>query len=264
MAVEALTLTRSRLEIDSQGLRGRLEGASFDISWYDVLALRLIAHEKQRQYLSLGLADRGIVLSLNTLDVDAVMRAVMEVVPENALESDAFSRLAWVRDQQQEHAALLAGVNGPTRIRIKTSMAVIGWIGMAIFLFAFLWWNEEGVALRLLFLGFALGSAFLIYAGYATVEILPESVRLIMPIWPTFAVHWDELERAETDHNGGQIVLYGSGKRMTMPGMSYWRKADQQLGNKAFFGHLQRVHVPLRKSAVAAFKLPKGARVSRS
>ena len=47
LAIDGLTLVRSRLEVDSQGLRGRLERVSFDIPWHDVLAFRLVAHDKK-------------------------------------------------------------------------------------------------------------------------------------------------------------------------------------------------------------------------
>jgi len=216
------------------------------------------------QDLLLGLADRGVSLSLKSLDTNAVMRALTEIAPDTALESDAFNRLTWVAYQQHEHAALLAGANGPMRIRVTRFVAVFGWLGLAMFLFAFLYWPEEPLALRLLFLGFTLLSAFTLYLVYATIEVLPESVRLIMPVWPTFAMRWDEVERAETDQDGNQIVLHGPGKRMTLPGPRYWQRADQELGEQAFIGHLERVNATFRTSAAAAYKLPKGTRVSRS
>lgn len=264
LAIDGLTLARNRLEVDSQGLRGRLERVSFDIPWRDVLAIGLVAHKKKQQNLLLGLADRGVSLSLKSLDRNAVMRALVDVAPGKALESDAFNRLTWVANQQHEHAALLAGATGPVRIRITRLVAVFGWLGLATFLFVFLYWNDETLALRLLFLGFTLLSAFTLYLVYATIEVFPDSVRLIMPVWPTFAMRWDEVESAETDQDGNQIVLHGSGKRMTLPGTRYWQWADQEVGEQAFAGHLERVNVPVRTSAAAAYKLPKGTRVSRS
>lgn len=263
LAIDGLTLARNRLEVDSQGLRGRLERVSFDIPWHDVLALGLVAHKK-KQDLLLGLADRGVSLPLKSLDTNAVMRALMDVAPGTALENDAFNRLTWVTNQQHKHAALLAGAHGPVRIRLSRLMAVICWLGLAMFLFIFLYWNDETLALRLFFLGFTLLSAFTLYILYATIEVLPESVRLIMPVWPTFAMRWDEVERAETDQDGNQIVLHGPGKRMTLPGPRYWRRPDRELGEQAFIGHLERVNATFRTSAAAAYKLPKGTRVSRS
>ena len=264
LAIDGLTLARNRLEVDSQGLRGRLERVPFDISWHDVLALRLVVHEKKREELLLGLADRGVSLPLKSLDTNAVMRALVEVAPSKAIESDAFNRLTWVASQQHEHAALLAGANGPVRIRVTRFVAVFGWLGLAMFLFLFLWSSDESLALRLLFLGFALLSAFTLYIAYATIEVFPESVRLIMPVWPTFAMRWDEVELAETDQAGNQIVLHGPGKRMTLPGRRYWQRADQEMGEQTFIGHLERVNATFRTSAAAAYKLPKGTRVSRS
>ena len=263
LAINGLTLARNRLEVDSQGLRGRLEGVSFDIPWHDVLALRLVAHKKQ-QALLLGLVDHGVSLSLKNLDTNAVMRALVEVAPGKALESDAFNRLTWVAYQQVEHTALLAGANGPVRIRVTRFVAVFGWLGLAMFGFFFLWWSDETLALQLFLLGFTLLAVFVLYIAYAVIEVFPDSVRLIMPVWPTFAMRWDEVERAETDQDGNQIVLHGPGKRMTLPGPRYWQRADQEVGGQAFIGHLERVNATFRTSAAAAYKLPKGTRVSRS
>lgn len=261
---EGATLARSRLEIDAQGLRGWLEHISFDVRWRDVRAVTRIASGKNEWDLLLGMAGNGVLLPLGRLQANAVLRAVAEVAPEKVLASDAFDRLGWVKKLEQEHAALLAGLYGPVRIRIKKRIAVIGWFGLVMFLLFLLWSADEGLALRLLFLGFVLAEVFVLYTASALIEITPNGVRLIMPYWPTLAIRWDELERAETDYNGGQIVLYGPGKRMTMPGFGYWRGSDMPLAQQAFFGHLERVNVPIRRSATAVFKLPKGTRVPRS
>ena len=136
-----------------------------------MLALGLVAHKKKKQDLLLGLADRGVSLSLKSLDTNAVMRALVDVAPGKALESDAFNRLTWVAIQQNEHAALLTGAAGPVRIRVTKFVAVFGWLGLAMFLFIFLYWSDEPLALRLLFLGFTLLSAFTLYIVYATIEV---------------------------------------------------------------------------------------------
>ena len=263
LMLDGLPRARGRLEVDSLGLRGRLEGASFDVPWHAVLAVGLVTHDKNRQHLLLGLADRGVSLPLTYLDTNAVMRAVMEVAPQEALELDAFDRLTWVRRPQHEHAALLAGAYGPVRIRMRRYQLVIGEYGLVFCLVLFLWFNEEGLALRLLFLVFALGAVYLLYYGFAIIEVLPEGVRLIMPYWPTHAMRWDEVGHVETDYGNSQIVLHGPGKRLVLPGVKTWRRADRQLGSQAFFGHLERVNATFRTSAAAAYKLPKGTRVSR-
>jgi len=264
LMLDGLPRARGRLEVDSLGLRGRLEGASFDIPWHGVLALELVTHDTKRQYLLLGLADHGVWLPLTYLDTNAVMRAVMEVAPREALELDAFDRLTWVRHLQHQHARLLKGAYGPVRIRMRRYQLVIGAFGLVFCLVLFLWFNEEGLALRLLFLGFALGPVYLLYYGFAIIEVLPEGVRLIMPYWPTFAMRWDEVEQVETDYGNSQIVLHGLGKHMVLPGIETWRRADRSLGSQAFFGHLERVNVPVQKSAAADYKSPKGTRAPRS
>ena len=58
-------------------------------------------------------------------------------------------------------------------------------------------------------------------------------------------------------------MLYGAGKRMTLPGPAYWRLADKEAGLATFFGHLEQRGIPFEKTAKAYFALPKGTRVRR-
>ena len=260
----AILTTRTRPEIDALGLRGRLHNRVFDISWAEVRALRLVQTDQRKPLLQVG-GDSGVAqFLLDELDAPMVWRALHRFAPGAALADDALDRLPWVEEQRVAQAAVLAGAFGPVRVRVSAWLATVGWIGMAFFAFVgYMSWRDGAEAVGGFLFLFAILQIYLIYAGGAVTEIGPERIRLIMPLWPTYAMRWDEVQRAAMDWGGNQIVLYGVGKRMILPGPGYWRQADKEAGLAAFFGHLEQRQIPFEKTAKAYFALPKGTRVRR-
>ena len=121
--------------------------------------------------------------------------------------------------------------------------------------------QERGVALVLLACGIVPG--YLIWAGRAIIEVEREAIRLTMPVWPTYSIRWDEVQRVEIDHGLNQFALYGHGKRMIVPGPAFWRAADKKAGFDAFFAHVEHRGISFDYKASAGFALPKGVRVPR-
>lgn len=261
----AILTARTRLDVDDEGLRGRLHNRPFDLRWSDVRALRVVYDAPKKPCLQVGTVAGGAQFVLDELDAAAVQDALDQYAPPTALAADAFESLPWVEEQRAASAARLAGVSGPVRVRVSASLAVFGWIGVTFFSFiGFLAWRSDGGGGGLLFLLFALPASYLLYAGYAAIEIGPETVRLTMPIWPTYEMRWNEVQLAEVDHGNNQFVLQGAGKQMTLPGPAYWRGADKAAGLAAFVGHLEQRGIHLKRTGRAYFKFPKGARVRRA
>jgi hypothetical protein len=261
----AILTARTRLEIDALGLRGRLHNQVFDIPWAEVYALRLVQTDRRKPLLQVGGDSGGAQLLLDELDAPAAWRALQRFAPGAALADDAFDRLAWVEEQRAERAAVLAGAFGPVRVRVSAWLATIGWIGVAFFvLVGYLAWRDGAEEVSGFLFLFALLEIYLIYASGAVTEIGPEAIRLTMPLWPTYAMRWDEVQRARMDLGDNQIVLYGAGKRITLPWPAYWRQTDKEAGLAAFFGHLEQRGISFEKTAKAYFALPKGTWVHRS
>lgn len=261
----AVFTARTRLDVDAQGLRGRLHNRPFDLRWSDVRALRVVYDGPKKSYLEVGTVAGGAQFVLDELDAAAVRRALDLYAPPPAFAADAFESLTWVEEPRTADAARLAGVSGPVRVRVSVSLSVFGWIGVTFFSFiGFLVWRSDGGGGGLLFLLFALPASYLLYAGYAAIEIGPETVRLTMPIWPTYEMRWNEVQLAEVDHGNNQFVLQGVGKQMTLPGPACWRGADKAAGIAAFVGHLEQRGIHLKRTGRAYFKFPKGARVRRT
>ena len=128
------------------------------------------------------------------------------------------------------------------------------------------YWLTERIGPLLLLWSFAIvalaldGSRSL---GLPVTEIGPERVSLTMPLWPTYAMSWAEVQRVALDHSDDQFVLYGPGKRLTLPGPRWWRRADREVGLGAIFGHLEQRGIPFERTARAGFALPRGTRVPR-
>ncbi len=261
----AILTTRTRLEIDALGLRGRLHNRVFDIPWAEVCALRLVQTDKRKPLLQVGGDSGGVQFLLDELDAAAAWRTLQRFAPGAALADEAFDRLVWMKEQRVANAAVLAGAFGPVRVRVSAWLATIGWIGVVFFAFVgYMSWRDGADAVGGLLFLFAILEIYLIYAGGGVTEIGPEMIHLTMPLWPTYAMRWDEVQRAAMDRGGNQIVLYGASKRMTLPGPAYWRLADKEAGLATFFGHLEQQGIPFEKTAKAYFALPKGTRVRRS
>lgn len=260
----AILTARTRLEIDALGLRGRLHNQVFDIPWAEVRALRFVQTDQRKPLLQVGGDSGGAQFLLDELDAPAAWDALQRFAPRAALADGAFGRLAWVEEQHAANAAVLAGAFGPVRVRVSAWLATIGWIGVVFFAFVgYMSWRDGAEAVGGLLFVFAMLEIYLIYAGGAVTEIGPEMIRLTMPLWPTYAMRWDEVQRAAMDRGGNGLVLYGAGKRMTLPGPAYWRQADKEAGLAAFFGHLEQRGIPFENTVKAYFALPKGARVRR-
>lgn len=280
-AIAVLTLLRpaiiaahTRLDLDGQGLRGRIDQLSFDLHWSEVSALAKAYDVRKRMILNIAAADRFYLLLLASLDADAVWRAVTQLAPAAALADDAFDRLAAVAAEKATRTALLDGTAGPVRVRV---VRWIGWLGVIFAAMNCLMLFEifgsdfpHLVSMRgfppwlplLFFLGVLIG-LYLIYCVFALIELGSQTVRVHMPLWPTYAIRWDEVLRGETD-GGSTLVLCGANKRLILPGPSFWRSDGREAGIAVFYGHLEARKIPLKTSGWAQLKTNKGTRVRRN
>jgi hypothetical protein len=261
----AILTWRTQLLVDDQGLRGRLHNRLLDLRWSDMHALRVVFDGQKKSWLQIGTVSGGAQFLLDELDVTGVQRALERYAPPMILAADAFDRLPWAQEQRAADAALLAGVTGPVRVRVSAWVPIVGWLGIVFFSsIGYLAWRDGSGIAGLLLVLFGLLEGYLLYVGYAVTEIGSETIRLTMPIWPTYEMWWDEVQLAEVDHGNNQFVLQGAGKQMTLPGPAYWRGADKEVGLAAFIGHLEKRNIPLKRTGVAYFKFSKGTRVRRT
>lgn len=260
-----ITTARVRLEVDVYGLRGRIHGQPFDLSWTDVRALRCIEIDRKKPLLQIGGSTGGVEFMLDELNSVAAWQALQRFAPAAALAENAFDSLSWFQEQRTATTAWLADVTSTmVHVRISRWPAAFGWITVifwvALSLFAGI---SSSDSTWTFFLAFALPGLCLVYLGSPVTEIGPERVSLTMPLWPTYAMSWAEVQRVALDHSDDQFVLYGPGKRLTLPGPRWWRRADREVGLGAIFGHLEQRGIPFERTARAGFALPRGTRVPR-
>lgn len=261
----ALQTARTRLEIDESGMHGLYRKRPFDYPWSEVRALRRVRAAGKKWYLQIGVDAGAFEFPLEQFDAEAVWQWLQTTAPPRVLADDAFEQLSWVKSQREAEAALLAGASGPVRVRITPWIAGLGWVAAAFLAFMiFLALRSGDWALALLLcLACVVVAGYLIWAGSAIVEIEREAIRVVMPVWVTYGINWDEVERVEIDHGLNQFVLYGKGKRMTVPGPAFWRAADKRNAIHAMFAHMDSRGIPFDYRNRAYFALPKGVRVRR-
>jgi hypothetical protein len=261
----AVQTVHTRLEMDEIGMRGLYRKRPFDYPWSEVLVVRRVMGVGKKWYLQIGV-DAGVYeFPLEQFDVEAVWQWLETTAPSRVLADDAFEQLSWAKSQREATAALLAGATGPVFVRIAPWIAGVGWVAAAFLAFMIILALRSGAwdAVLLLFLACVVVAGYLIWAGSSIIEIEREAIRVVMPLWPTYGINWNEVEHIEIDHGLSQFVLYGKGKRMTVPGPAYWRAADRGNAIHAFSAHLEHRGISLDYKARAAFALPKGVRTPR-
>ncbi len=261
----AINTTRSYLEVDTLGMRGQVhDSPPFDIPWAEVRAVRLTEAAQRKTFLQVGDDEGWNDISLYELNATAVWTALADFAPHAVLEEDAFDRLPWMQAARAEEGVFLAPDHAVVRVRISRMWSIIGWLGLVfVWTIGVLAWCEGDSLVGGLLILFGVLESYLIYAGNAVIHIGPETVGLVMPGWPAYGLRWDEVQRVEADHGDQQFVLHAAGKRMTLPGTSFWRGTDQEAGEVAFFGHLEQRSIPFKRRTRAYFALSKGARVPR-
>lgn len=265
MIANTLSELRTRIEINPLGMKGRLNSQRFDFQWTEVQAVQMVTNRLNKPELQFGTQNDAFILPLKDFDADTVWQAIEHCVPATILAPDALLGLPWVKAQLAEQDALISGSSGVVSVAIRPLNRVIGWLSLSVItgLAAIAWWQGAFYWAAIFLLPFALMALYLLYTVYARIEITPELVRLVMPLWPTYAMRWDDVTHVKEDQQENVLVLYGKHKRLPLPGQTYWHGKDRARFRLTLFAHLQRMEVPQSYSQRANFALPKNVRVSR-
>lgn len=102
--------------------------------------------------------------------------------------------------------------------------------------------------------------ALLEFASLGDVELDAEGVTH-STLRGRYGIAWREVERIETDPMGAHVLLEGDGKRLVLPGPTYWPRAVKA----AFVTGLRRAvelhEIPRSESPRAAYLLSKNTRL---
>lgn len=149
-----------------------------------------------------------------------------------------------------------------TLVAKPTSSRVVAWLCIAFFTFCAVmsWRAGQGNVAPWFLLFVGLGVAILV--GVGSVEMNRESIAY-RSLWAHYVMRWDEVERAETDAEGGALVFIGGEKRLVAIGPGYWSGKDKQEMIALLASELSERGIPVRQTQSAMFKLSKNTKVRR-
>jgi hypothetical protein len=238
-----------------------VENGPVELAWSEVSAAEVLDDGRNKR-LRIGSPDGEQHLSMAALDAFAVLDALADWKP-SAVEPDAFERLSYVQEFRGEQDALIQ-LDLPVRTRLARWLVLLGWTGFLFFAgIMVLSVSEEGPFYILAFGPFVLLCAYLLHFAYSVVEIDAEAIRLLRPLLPTQELRWSELDAAGIDPQGYNLVLWGSGKRLVLPGPDIWRSRDSAAVSTALDSFLTEGDIETRIDRWAGFKLSKGTRAPR-
>src|SRR5215207_4247559 len=135
-----------------------------------------------------------------------------------------------------------------------TPCKVVGWVGVAFFLFCGVAASRAGAqGASLLFFGFVLGSVYLILSS-GSMQMDSDYIRYHLPL-RSYEIKWSEVKYMEIDSGGGNMVLVGENKRLAMVGPYLWSDKNKRR-TLWFMGEQMEKHgIEIRPTWKAMFRL---------
>ncbi len=253
-------MVRNWLFIDATAMEGCLDGCYFHVYWTEVLAAWLYERQKRR-YLCLGTREGTLIIPLRFFDDCTIWQEVRGAVPPAALEENAIQRLPDFHDWEAARDTLLEDAS-PRQVADHWMLQVIGWTGVAFFLFgAIESLQARGWGQALLY--FALAAASLaMLLGWGVTEIGPERVQrsTMLGRW---TITWDEVRWIEIDWFESVIVLVGENRQLVLTGPGIWNAAGKKETLAMLLAQAGQRCLPLRRSPLAFLKVSHNTRAKK-
>ncbi len=183
-----MPMVRNWLFVDAAAMEGSLDGRYFHVYWTEVLAAWLYKRQK-RHYLCLGTREGTLIIPLRFFDDSAIWEQVRGAVPPAALQEDAIQRLPDFNEWEAARSTLLENPI-PRQVADHWLLQVIGWSGVAVFLFGVIdSLQAQGWMRALLYLLLAVASLAMLLVWGVT-EVGPELVQRATMLG-RWSIHWD-------------------------------------------------------------------------
>jgi hypothetical protein len=253
-------LWRMRLEVDDEGISGRLDKTGFDYLWPDIVSVWRTTEGKQ---VVLNVATDGSSVKIPLGLFRPQLRSILQsYLPPESLKDDSYKRLpgyeAWLSEQNElvwnTWRPLCAGA---------TTFTVVAWALLIVFAgltaFAFLGppleyaWLAVIPGLLLLLIMFNLLST-------GPIKVDSEGAALVNPLG-RFYMKWEDVKAIETDGRGRTIVLKGVRKCLRLPGPGYWLGEDKADLVDFFMAQVTERGIPVRETRKALIRWCRNTRV---
>lgn len=253
-----LPLWRSRIEIDTEQITGRIDKGEFKFFWASIQAAWKTTAANQ-PFINLATSEQGGAIPIKFFDQEKLWQQVQQRVTPAALEKDAYKKLPLYQDYSKANAKIIGETVRPLRVKL-TFMKALGWsvvvllLGLAVGAYLS---GERGVSFG--FLAFSLLGVYLILASGA-IEMDADVITASTPL-SRYQIRWDEVRSVETDIQRQGIVFVGNDKRMAMPGPMYWSGADKPAMIKLYLAQIEQRNLEVKETQKALWRLSKNVKV---
>ena len=253
-------LSRMKIEVNDEGLCGRMDKTRFESSWADTLAVWKTTESKQN-YLYVSADGSLVKIPLDLFPRQ--LRSVLEsYLPPDKIERDSYKRLPGYETLRSKQKQLVWGAAEPLRAD-ATAMKGLHWFLLVVFAalgaFAFI-----GLPLKYAWVAAVPGVVLLVilYSLLTTgpIEVESDGVTMITPLG-RYRMKWEDIQLIETDHQGQIIVLRATRKCLPLPGPGFWSGKQKADVIDFFMAEVTERDIPVRETAKAFIRCSRNSRV---
>jgi hypothetical protein len=212
-------LKHTRLKFDEQYLFAQTRRETNQVPWNEILMIRQVQQMWKRKYLELATEQKRFTIPLEYLDMTQIWYWVQRYAPPEALQDDAYKRVPSYQEWLTTAQKLVNAPQEPLRAGYSLGEKIVVGLTFIVITLAYLLilaLTSSSVILSFGLIILILGGWFLSSFLY-WVEMTSETVASIS-LWQRQQIDWREIEYIEHDFGEHRFVLYGSDKRLTIPG----------------------------------------------
>jgi hypothetical protein len=140
-----------------------------------------------------------------------------------------------------------------------TPSKVVGWLGVAFFLFCGVAASRAGDGgTSLWFFVLLLPGVYLILSS-GSMQVDSDSVRYHLPL-RSYQIRWNEVQYMEIDKTGSKMVLGGGNKRLAMIGPYLWSNKNKNRMLQFIGEQVDKYGIQIRPTEKAMFRLSKNTK----
>lgn len=217
---------RTHITIDPQGITGRVEHRSFQVSWSDVVVADLHAADSFQPWLVLGTAQGIEQISLLGMEVQTLWQIVQERVGSAALEEAAYRQLPEYRELADQNIRWLDTTKA-WHVRERVALLVL-WLCTAFFTcITIVIWDSPPPWARWVGLGMAVLGGYFPISMMGTIDVDAFGMAHTGPV-ASIRVCWDEVDHVILAAGADSLDVYGKKRRLSLFQPSWWSNKERR------------------------------------
>jgi hypothetical protein len=263
---QLMPMWRTYMILDNHGLAGRADQQFYEIYWVEIIAANLFQDKQAHPMLWLATRKYELPIPLKYLDAKRIWQFVQDRLNPDIIGSVAYHKwleqAGYFRELAQANTELIGSVRVPLRTRRKTGTIVLGWFGLLFLSSCSILVGLCGSSPIVFLLAILPTIGMGLLAFPSTIEMDPEKVTRITPLFGRYQIRWDEIRKIEHSPGFEWLVFYGDNKHLPMTGPSGWATRSGQQVQAFLRAQVQQREIEVRSNPGASLVIfPKNTRV---